>query len=107
MIEATVLRLGNLQFTWDGRKARSNFKYHGVAFTEAATCWLDEFAIETFDEAHSDTEARWLVVGKSDLRRLLTCWYTERKSGDQDVIRLIGARRATAGEKRKYYETKK
>lgn len=105
-MEPVVFQLGDFLFSWDERKSRSNFKNHGVAFSEAATCWLDEYAIEKFDDEHSDTETRWLMIGKSDLGRLLTCWYTERKFGDQDIVRLIGARHATAKEKRIYYEEK-
>jgi len=106
-MEPVVFQLDNFLFSWDERKSRSNFKNHSVVFSEAATCWLDEYAVEAFDEEHSDIETRWLMIGKSDLGRLLTCWYTERKFGDQEVVRLIGARRATTREKRTYYETKK
>jgi hypothetical protein len=100
-------QIGDLFFSWDERKSRANFKNHGVAFHEAATCWIDDDAIEIYDEAHSETETRWLMIGKSDVGRLLTCWYTERQFGEQEAIRLIGARRSTNSEKRMYYEKTK
>jgi len=78
-----------------------------VAFQEAATCWLDDFAVETYDQKHSEFEARWLLLGKSEIGRLLACWYTERKFGGQESIRLIGARPATNIEKGIYYENAK
>lgn len=67
-----------------------------MAFQEAATCWLDQHAIEVYAEEHSDRETRWLVIGRSDIGRLLTCGYTERQLGKQEVVRLIGARLSTS-----------
>jgi len=62
--------------------------------------------VEVYDEVHSDSETRWLVIGRSDLDRLLTCWYTERQLGEQEVVRLIGARLSTSKEKSLYHEAK-
>ncbi len=106
-MDSIIFQIGELFFRWDERKSRANFKNHGVAFQEAATCWLDESAVETYDEKHSDTEVRWLMIGKSDAGRILTCWYTERQFGKQEVTRLIGARRSTTSEKSLYYEKTK
>ena len=36
--------MGNIEFAWDPRKARSNLIKHGIAFTEAQTAFLDENA---------------------------------------------------------------
>jgi hypothetical protein len=36
--------VGNIEFAWDARKARSNFLKHGVSFEEAQTVFLDENA---------------------------------------------------------------
>jgi uncharacterized DUF497 family protein len=106
-MDSITFQIDDLFFSWDERKSRANFKNHGVAFQETATCWLDENTIETYDEEHSETETRWLMIGKSDVGRILTCWYTERRFGEQEVIRLIGARRSTTSEKSLYYEKAK
>ncbi|NUO78861.1 BrnT family toxin [candidate division KSB1 bacterium] len=98
-----TFQIGDFLFSWDARKSRANYKKHGVMFDEAATCWLDEYAKETYDEEHSQNEIRWLMIGRSDLDRLLICWYAERRIGQQQVIRLIGARLATLKEKEMYY----
>lgn len=100
-------QIGELLFTWDERKNRANFKKHGVAFQEAATCWQDDFAVEVYDEKHSAVETRWLVIDKSAARRLLICWYTERDWDEQQVLRLIGARPVTILERERYYENAK
>jgi uncharacterized DUF497 family protein len=34
--------VGNIEFAWDRRKARSNLAKHGVTFEEAQTAFLDE-----------------------------------------------------------------
>jgi hypothetical protein len=106
-MDSINFQIGDLFFSWDERKSRENFRKHGVAFQEAATCWLDENAIETYDEEHSESETRWLMIGRSDVGRILTCWYTERRFGEQEVIRLIGARRSISSEKSMYYEEAK
>jgi len=36
--------VGNIEFAWDHRKARSNLAKHGVCFEEAQTAFLAERA---------------------------------------------------------------
>lgn len=45
-------------FSWDIRKAISNFEKHGVSFEEAATVFTDPEALEWEDLEHSTTERR-------------------------------------------------
>ena len=47
-------------------------------------------------------EARFVLLGESDRRRLLVVMFTER----DEVIHLISARKATRHERRKYEEGK-
>jgi uncharacterized DUF497 family protein len=93
--------LGELEFTWDAAKNLTNTRKHGVAFEEAATTWLDDLAIEVFDEEHSTDEDRWIRLGRSLRGVLVVTWWTVR-SERGEVIRIIGARRATRTEKRLY-----
>ena len=88
------------RFTFDARKAVSNLKKHGVSFAEAVTVFEDELSSTLLDELHSEDEERSITVGMSDRQRLLFVVYTESTSG----IRLIGARLATATERRQYEE---
>ena len=85
----------NIEF--DPTKAASNLKKHGVAFDEASAALLDPLALE-IEDPDAVGEARWLVMGMSDLGLLTVC-YTLR---DEETIRLISARKATTKEK-KYY----
>ena len=63
-----------LQFEWDSDKAESNLAKHGVSLEEAMTVFYDEFAVEFYDDEHSEWEDRFLLLGlSSKLRLLLVC----------------------------------
>jgi len=87
-------------FEWDRRKAEANLYKHGVSFEEAQTVFTDPLAITMPDPDHSENEERFIDVGMSDNQRVLVVGYTER--GQR--IRLIHARRATPGERKRYEE---
>jgi uncharacterized DUF497 family protein len=87
-----------VNFTWDPRKATSNQKKHGVTFEEAATVFADPLALAIQDEVHGE---RTLLLGLSERVRVLLVVHVEV---DDDTIRLISARRATAHERRSYEE---
>jgi len=87
-----------VEFEWNDKKAESNLKKHGVDFNEAATVFDDLFNIDFYDPKHSVEEHRFLVVGESNLQRLLIVSYVER----DDKIRIISARELTAPERRNY-----
>jgi uncharacterized DUF497 family protein len=89
-----------IEFEWDPSKASLNLKKHGVAFDEAKTVFFDEFAVQFFDEPHSTTEDRFLMLGLSSLSRILIVCHCE--PGDAGVIRIISARKATKTEKSFY-----
>jgi hypothetical protein len=104
-VASTVrLRLGELSFTWDARKAESNIDKHGITFEEAASTWLDPFAIERPDDTHSEDEDRWLRIGSSVRGALLVVWSTERLSRGRTLVRIIGARRVNRKERTLYEE---
>ncbi len=56
-----------LTFEWDANKAESNLAKHGVSFGEAATVFGDPLSITIPDPAHSQTEARFIILGRSHL----------------------------------------
>jgi uncharacterized DUF497 family protein len=90
-----------IEFEWDTAKAISNRKKHGVSFEEARSVFYDEFAVQFFDEDSSESEDRFLMLGFSDEARLLIVCHCER---DQDnIIRIISARKATKNES-SYYQ---
>jgi len=88
----------NSEFEWDQEKAESNLKKHGVSFDEAATIFNDPGITTISDLDHSEDEERYVSIGKSVIRRLLSVIHTYRK----ERIRLVSARKATKAEKKNY-----
>lgn len=88
----------NSEFEWDDEKAQSNLKKHGVSFDEGATIFNDPGIATISDPDHSEDEDRYISIGKSVIRRLLTVIHTYRK----ERIRLISARKATNAERKNY-----
>jgi len=58
----------------------------------------DPLATTVADPEHSSEEVRFLTTGQSDGQRLVVVWHTDRG----DAVRIIGAREATARERRVY-----
>lgn len=93
--------MGNIEFAWDRRKARSNLAKHGVAFEEAKTVFLDENARLIDDPDHSEEEERFVLLGYSFQARCLIVSHCYRER--DFVIRLISARPATTEEEAAYW----
>ena len=92
--------MSGLRFEWDERKAAANAKKHGVSFDEARSVFVDERARLISDPDHSEAENRFVLLGLcSALRILLVCHCYRSEDG---VIRIIPARKATAGESKFY-----
>ena len=91
----------SLSFEWNLSKAAGNLAKHGVSFEEASSVFGDPLARIVSDPRHSDDEERWVILGLSNLHRLLAVMFTERGV----AIRIISARRAASRE-RKSYEKK-
>ena len=93
--------MGELGFTWDPEKAKSNEGKHGVSFEEAQSAFSDENGLLLDDPEHSEREPRSLLMGVSSSMRILVVSHT---LPDDDTIRIISAREATRSEKRQYGE---
>ncbi len=91
-------RFGELEFSWDERKALQNARRHGVRFEEAATAFADPLGRVYDDPDHSESEARFILVGHSLAGRLLLVVHAEKG----DTIRIISARRPTPRERAEY-----
>ncbi len=94
-----------MKFDWDKNKAKASLADHQVSFEEATLVFSDEWAIEEYDDSHSDAEEkRFTIIGLA-LKRILRVTYTvEIDDRNEEVIRLISAREAK-GVDRKDYET--
>jgi uncharacterized DUF497 family protein len=90
-----------ITFEWDEAKSASNQIKHGVSFEEARSVFVDEYAVQFYDESHSQLEEdRFLLLGHSAESRLLLVCHCERMDGK--VIRIISARKATKSESKFY-----
>lgn len=88
------------RFEWDPRKSRENLRKHGVSFEEAVTAFSDDEALLLDDPDHSTDEERFVLLGLSGALRLLIVIHCYRV--DDEVIRVISARRATRSERVQY-----
>jgi len=67
------------------------------------TVFLDDFALLTPDPDHSVSEDRYILLGMSETGRTLVVCHAYRS--DDDVVRIIPARKASSREL-KYLEEK-
>jgi uncharacterized DUF497 family protein len=89
-----------LHFEWDDEKATANVKRHGISFEEAKSVFCDERAKLISDPDHSEDEDRFVLLGLSETLRLLVVCHCYR--GENHVIRIISARKATSKESTSY-----
>ena len=87
------------KFEWDKGNATKSLLKHGISNAEAESAFEDEYRKIRFDTKHSETELRYICIGKSVLGRILCIYFTERNG----KIRIIGTRSANIKE-RLFYE---
>jgi len=88
-----------MKLTFDPNKAATNYRKHGVRFSDAEAVLFDPMAL-TREDRDAEGEQRFITIGVDSTGRILVVVFLYR--GD-DEIRLISARPATAKE-REYYE---
>ncbi len=96
--------MSNIHFKWDQNKNQENIKKHKVSFEEAKTVFYDESARLIFDSEHSNHEERFIILGISYSLRILVVVHTYLEN--DEVIRIISARKAAKSEIKYYYEVK-
>ena len=88
-----------MDITWDPNKADTNFKKHGIRFSDAEMVLYDSFAM-TIEERIVANEQRYVTIGTDAVGRILSVVYLYRS----DTIRVISARKATRKERTQYEE---
>ena len=89
-----------MTFEWDEEKDIINQKKHGLSFKDAKYVFADPFALVRED--YTDSEPRQQIMGHIGGILLVLVVYTMRDQQDEDVFRIISARKATTAERRKY-----
>lgn len=88
-----------MKFEWDSGKAKSNLKKHGVSFEDAKEALSGEIVVVLKEDSDSGEE-RYVYLG---MCRKLNVLVVVVAYPDDDVTRIISARKANQKE-RKYYE---
>ncbi|HET9401582.1 MAG TPA: BrnT family toxin [Candidatus Acidoferrales bacterium] len=90
-----------MRFVWDARKNRLNRAKHRVSFENAARVFDDPFALSIQDRIENGEE-RWQTIGMIGSTVVVVVAHTVYEEKEEDVIRIISARKATARERRIY-----
>ncbi len=91
-----------MKYVWDQTKNRENQKKHGVSFEEALTVIEGANYAQIMDD--SNDEPRFKAIGLSSKTRILLVVYCYR---DENMVRIISARKATKAESKLWQEIKK
>jgi uncharacterized DUF497 family protein len=89
------------RFEWDEDKDRANQRKHAVSFATAARVFDDPQVVILSDRIVNGEE-RWQAIGLIDGIHLLLVAHTDRSSTQEEVIRIISARKADRSEERTY-----
>jgi len=112
-----------MRFEWDERKNRTNQRKHdGISFELATLVFEDERCLFELDLVDEDGEQRWCATGAAfpepGVGDYLFVVHVNRGAGrgvrwrqaameeedDEEIIRIISARRASKNEFRRYQE---
>lgn len=87
-----------MKFTWDENKRLSNMKKHSIDFADVPAMFEGNvFTIE--DTCFDYGETRYITFGLLQYRMIVVA-HTE----DNEVIRIISARKATKNEEKTYFK---
>jgi uncharacterized DUF497 family protein len=94
-----------LRWIWDRKKAAANRAKHRLSFETAVRVFDDPYHASKQDP-HSDGD-RWQTIGLvgSLLLLVVHTWPETEREGDEPIGRIIGARKATAHERKAYEES--
>ncbi len=91
-----------VQYEWDEAKAADNFVKHGISFTAAARALEDPWKIENRDDRFDYEEERIQSLCMDQGRML----FVVTVMPDENVCRVISARKATRHEQEKYFQAR-
>jgi uncharacterized protein len=94
-----------VRFEWDEAKSKSNERKHGVRFEDAMLVFADPYALLEQDRLEGG-ELRWQTLGLAGGIVLLLVAHTVRNEQDDEVIRIISARKAVRKERKRYDENR-
>ena len=95
---------GDLRWTWDDEKNRTNTRDHGLSFETAQLVFRDPLAASRCDP--DSREERWQTIGLIGqvVVFVVHTWPEPDPDTGEEVGRIISARKATSHERRAYEE---
>ncbi len=90
-----------MHFEWDESKNRRNQAKHRVGFETASLVFSDPRHISIQDR-HVEGEERWQTLGLVGGAVILLVAHTIGERDDEEIIRIISARKASKHEKQLY-----
>ena len=91
-----------MYYEWDLAKNLENIKKHKVSFEQAKIAFEDPYKLCLYDEAHSQNEDRYIVLGNYEGLIL----FVNIVCVNDDFIRIISTRRAIKKEMEAYNENR-
>ncbi len=91
-------------FDWDAGNSQKNEVKHSVMPSEAEEVFFNNPLLISSDDQHSESERRYLALGKTNQARALTVVFTLRQ--DATLIRIISARDQHRKERHLYEQAK-
>lgn len=95
-----------VRFEWNEAKAKTNERKHGVRFEDAMLVLADPFALVEQDRIEGG-QVRWQTLRLVGDIVLLLVAHTIRTEEEDEIIRIIPARRAVRKERKRYDENRK
>lgn len=91
-------------FDWDKAKNDANQRKHHLSFEEAIHVFRDPLA-HTQQDRYVHGEERWQTIGTVRGIVLIVVAHTIQRANNEDIFRIISARKATPSERIRYEET--
>lgn len=90
-----------MRFDWDPAKAAANLAKHGLSFELACEVWDDPLFVLLPDRV-VDGEQRWHAIGLIGAMAVVLVVHGYPDPRDEDRVRIVSARKATAHERKRY-----
>ncbi|MDA3951587.1 MAG: BrnT family toxin [Spirochaeta sp.] len=91
-----------MKFEWDPEKSELNEAKHGISFAVANAVFDDPLHVSRLDHRFSYFEERWITVGSIESQGIVVVANMFFDEQEEEVIRIISARRATRREAQQY-----
>jgi uncharacterized protein len=94
-----------MRYEWDENKNDSNLEKHGLSFETASLVFDDPNALSIPDRIENGEE-RWQTIGMIENIVIVMVAHTIKLETDsqEEIIRIISARKATRAERQEYEE---